>query len=232
MELRKRLIRAFLAVIVGISIAAFWADRLLAIILASAKQGREVHLVAMAISETFMVEFRLAIYAGLLLASPVILYQLLAFIVPGLHKNERRILYVGLPAAVALFLVGWGFGWFVAVPLCKIFFFDVSTNVGVEQLVTPESYLNFVLDLCNPLGLAFQTPLLVFIVAKLGVVRAAFLARIRKYALLILLIIAAILSPPDLVSMTIFFVPLYALYEFSIIVARWAEPKEKKTGTA
>jgi sec-independent protein translocase protein TatC len=182
----------------------------------------------MAISETFMVEFRLAIYAGLILASPVILYQILAFILPGLHPNERRILYIGLPAAVGLFLVGWAFGWFVAVPLCKYFFFDVSTHVGVQQLVTPESYLNFVLDLCFPLGLSFQAPLLIFIVAKIGLIRASFLAKIRKYAFLIILIIAAILSPPDLVSMTIFFVPLYALYEFSILVARWAEPKEKK----
>lgn len=227
-ELRNRLIWSFLAVIVGISAVAVYSDDMLLLILNSAKQGREIHLVAVALSETFMVQFRLAIYGGLVLAAPVVLYQILAFILPGLHPNERRILYVGLPASVLLFVTGWAFGWFVAVPLCKIFFFDVSASVGVDQLVTPESYLNFVLGLCNPLGIAFQTPLLVFIVAKIGLVTAGFLGRIRKYALLVLLIIAAILSPPDLVSMTIFFVPLYALYEISIIVARFAAPKVKK----
>jgi sec-independent protein translocase protein TatC len=227
-ELRKRLIWSFLAVVVGIVIAAFYADQALALILASAKEGREIHLVATAISETFMVEFRLAIYAGLVLASPIVLYQIVAFILPGLHPHERRILYLGLPASAGLFILGWAFGWFVAVPLCKIFFFDVSANVGVDQLVTPESYLNFVLGLCNPLGISFQAPLLVFIAAKIGLVTAGFLRRVRKYALLLLLIIAAILSPPDLVSMTIFFVPLYALYEFSIFVAAFAAPKVKQ----
>lgn len=227
-ELRTRLIWSFLAVIVGIIIVAIYSDSALLIILNSAKQGREIHLIATALSETFMVQFRLAVYGGVLLASPVVLYNLLAFIVPGLRPNERRILFVGLPASVGLFALGWAFGWFVAVPICKAFFFDVAAGVGVDQLVTPESYLNFVLGLCNPLGIAFQTPLLVYIVAKIGLVTARFLARIRKYALLILLIIAAILSPPDLVSMMIFFVPLYALYEISIVVAKLAEPKQKK----
>lgn len=227
-ELRTRLIWAFLAVVVGIGIVAVYSDDALLLILNSAKEGREIQLIATSLSETFMVQFRLAIYGGLVLASPVVLYQILAFILPGLHPNERRILYVGLPASVLLFVGGWAFGWFIAVPLCKIFFFDVAAGVGVDQLVTPESYLNFVLGLCNPLGIAFQTPLLVFIVAKIGLVTAGFLGRIRKYAILILLVVAAILSPPDLVSMTIFFVPLYALYEISIIVARLAAPKEKK----
>lgn len=227
-ELRNRLIWAFLAVIIGICVVAVYSDDVLLMILNSAKQGREIHLVATSLSETFMVQFRLAIYGGLVLASPVVLYQLLAFILPGLHPNERRILFVGLPASVALFIAGWAFGWFVAVPLSKIFFFDVSASVGVDQFVTPESYLNFVLGLCNPLGIAFQTPLLVFILAKIGVVTAKFLGRVRKYAILVLMIIAAILSPPDLVSMTVFFVPLYALYEVSIFVARLAAPKQKR----
>lgn len=227
-ELRNRLIWSFLAVVIGIGIVAVYSDDALILILNSAKQGREIQLVATALSETFMVQFRLAIYGGLVLAGPVVLYQLLAFILPGLHPNERRLLYVGLPASVLLFAGGWAFGWFVAVPLTKIFFFDVAAGVGVTQFITPQTYLNFVLGLCNPLGLAFQTPLLVFIVARLGLVSAPFLGRIRKYALLILLVIAAVLSPPDLVSMSVFFVPLYLLYEVSIVVARLAAPKVKR----
>lgn len=227
-ELRSRLLWSFLAVVVGIGIAVVYADDALILILNSAKQGREVQLVATTLAETFMVQFRLAIYGGLVLASPVVLYQLLAFIVPGLHPNERRLLRIGLPASVLLFIGGWAFGWFVAVPVTKTLFFDISAGVGVTQFITPQNYLNFVLGLCNPLGLSFQTPLLVFIVARLGIVTARFLGRIRKYALLLLLVLAAVLSPPDVVSMTVFFVPLYGLYEISILVARFAAPKVKK----
>jgi sec-independent protein translocase protein TatC len=229
-ELRTRIIWSFVAIVVGICISAFYAERALGLLLASAKQGTEIKLVTTSLSETFMVEFRLAIYGGLVLAAPFVLYQLLAFVLPGLLPNERRILYMGLPAALFLFLGGVGFGWFVAVPLCKSFFFQVSSGVGVEQLITPEAYLNFVLDLCIPLGLSFQAPFLIFILAKLGLVTAPFLARVRKYAFLIILIIAAILSPPDLVSMAIFFVPLYGLYEFSILVASLAAPKQEMKG--
>jgi sec-independent protein translocase protein TatC len=183
-------------------------------------------LIQYSFSDAFMAEFRLAILAGLVLAFPVVLYQVVAFILPALMPPERRLLYIGLPFATVLFLGGWAFGWFVVVPLTKVFFLDLAAGLSVQPTITPQGYLDFVLDLCNPLGLAFEMPLLVLILSRIGLVSAQFLARIRKYAFLIILIIAAILSPPDVVSMTIFFVPLYGLYEFSILLARVAGKKK------
>jgi len=229
-ELRKRIVYSLIAIVVAVSVAAMFADAMFRIIIQTAKTGgMQVILVQNSFSDAFMAEFRLAIIAGLIVAFPIVLYQLLAFILPALRPAERRLLWIGLPFATVLFVTGWAFGWFVVVPLTKQFFLSVSSGAGIVNQVTPSGYISFVLGICNPMGIAFEMPLLVLILARLGLVSAGLLSRIRKIAFLGILILAAVLSPPDVISLVIFFVPLYGLYEFSIILARFAG-KRKAAG--
>lgn len=227
-ELRKRIMYSLLAIVVTISIAAIYADTMFKMIIQTATTGSvPVTLVQYSFSDAFMAEFKLAIIAGIVMAFPIVLYQLISFIMPALRPTERRILWIGLPFGTFLFLAGWGFGWFVVVPLTKQFFLSVSSSAGIQNNITPSGYIDFVLKICNPMGIAFELPLVVLILARIGLVTAGLLARIRKIAFLGILIIAAILSPPDVISLTIFFIPLYGLYEFSILLARVAGKKPK-----
>lgn len=220
-ELRQRIVWSLLAIVVCVSGTMFFSHRMFTYILSTATESEhKVLLVQNHFSDAFMTEFRLAIISGLIIAFPIVLYQIVAFILPALKPGERRILYFGLPFATLLFLAGWSFGWFVVVPLTKTFFLDLSASAGVQNQITPSAYIDYVLGLCNPLGIAFELPLVVLILARIGLVTASFLARIRKYAFMAILVVAAILSPPDVISMVIFLVPLYGLYEFSIVVAR------------
>jgi len=225
-ELRQRIIKAILAVVVAIIVAVFLSQPIFKYIMDQAKADG-VQLIQYAFGDTFLTQFKLAVLLGLVIALPVVLYQLVAFILPALKQSEKRILYVGLPFATVMFALGWAFGWFVVVPITKSFFQSMAEASGVIEAITPSNYLSFVLGICNPLGIAFELPLVVLILARIGLVNHAFLGRVRKYAFLAIMVLAAVLSPPDVVSMTIFLVPLYGLYEFSIILARMAEPKNK-----
>jgi len=225
-ELRERIIKALIALAVGVVIAVFISQPVFKAIMDQAKTDG-VQLIQYTFGDTFLTQFKLAIILGLVLAFPVVIYQIVAFILPALKPNEKRLLYIGLPFATVLFLSGWAFGWFVVVPITKQFFQSMALGAEVAVAVTPSNYLSFILGICNPLGIAFELPLVVLILARLGLVTHHFLARVRKYAFLAIMILAAVLSPPDVISMLIFLVPLYGLYEFSIILARFAEPKPR-----
>jgi len=221
-ELRTRIIRAVIALVIGVVIAFIFSRPFMHYILGTAVASGEVTLVQLTFADSFLAEFRLSIIGGLVLASPVVLFQLIAFILPALRSEEKRLLWIGLPFATLMFIAGWSFGWFVVVPVTKEFFLSVSNQLGVTNQVTPSGYISFVLSICNPLGLAFQLPLIVLVLARLGLVTAPLLGRVRKFAFLGIMILAAVLSPPDVVSMSIFMVPLYGLYEFSILLAKVA----------
>lgn len=227
-ELRQRLIRSVVVIIIAIIVAVIFSQPVFSYIMEQAKSDG-VELVQLTFSDTFLTQFKLAIMGGLVLSFPYVLYQMVAFILPALKPNEKRLLYLGLPFATILFAVGWSFGWFVVVPISKAFFLDMANMAGVGNMITPSAYMRFVLGICMPLGIAFELPLVVLILARLGVVTAAFLARVRKFAFLAILVLAAVLSPPDVISMAIFLVPLYGLYEFSILLARIGAPRQPKS---
>jgi sec-independent protein translocase protein TatC len=225
-ELRARIIRSVLAIVVCVIIAVVFSQQVFNYIMAQAKT-EGVQLVQFSFADAFLTQFKLAVLGGMVLAFPFVLYQAVAFILPALHPSERRILWIGLPFATLMFVLGWAFGWFVVVPITKSFFMDVAGTAGVINQITPSNYVSFVLGICNPLGIAFELPLLVLILARIGLVSAGFLARVRKFAFLAIMVLAAVLSPPDVISMAIFLVPLYGLYEFSILLARLAAPKDR-----
>lgn len=225
-ELRTRIIRSVLAIVVCVIISVAFSQQVFNYIMAQARADG-VELVQFAFGDAFLTQFKLAVLGGLVLAFPFVLYQIIGFILPALRPNERRILWLGLPFATVMFALGWAFGWFVVVPITKTFFMDVAETALVTNQITPSNYVSFVLGICNPLGIAFELPLLVLILARIGLVTAGFLGRVRKFAFLAIMVLAAVLSPPDVISMSIFLVPLYGLYEFSIILARIAAPKDR-----
>ncbi|HEY8346095.1 MAG TPA: twin-arginine translocase subunit TatC [Symbiobacteriaceae bacterium] len=224
-ELRRRLLYALAAAVAGIAVATFFVHRLLKWILAEARAEAGIIPVQYSFTDAFLTELKLAVIGGLMLAFPLVLYQVVAFVLPALTARERQLLFTGLPLTVLLFVGGCGFGWFVVVPFTRRFFLGVATAAGVQPLITPGAYLSFVLGICLPLGILFELPLVVVILARIGLLSAVAMARMRKHALLVLLILAAVLSPPDVVSMGLFLIPLYGLYELSILVARVAGPR-------
>lgn len=183
--------------------------------------------------EGFVTYFRVALILGLVLATPVILYQVVRFVLPALHRHEKRYLLYLLPGASLLFVVGLLFGYYIVLPRTINFlagFLDFGGDVaGADGTPIAESqwrlslYIAFVTNLLLILGLAFQTPLVVYLLAKLGVVSTDLLRTHRKHAVLLLAVLAAVLTPtPDPFTMLMVLLPMYLLYELGIVLARVA----------
>jgi len=163
---------------------------------------------------------KVALISGVALAMPVLVYQLISFIAPGLTRQEKRYLYLILPGATLSFVAGIAFAYFVmlptAIPFLKGFLGDiVQPNWFVDK------YISFITSLLFWVGLSFETPLLIFFLAKLGIVTPAALSRNRKYAILVIAVLAAVITPtPDPFNMILVMAPLVILYEVGILLAR------------
>ncbi len=169
--------------------------------------------------EAFLANLRLAFISGIVLSSPVIVYELIAFIFPGLHRKEKKFFLLILAGIFILFTGGVCFAYFVAFPYTLNFFLSFSAD-GLDPLFTVSEYISFVLSIHVAFGLIFQLPLLSWALGKAGLVSTDFLRRSRKYALLILLAVSALITPPDIVSQVIMVIPLLALYEVGILMVR------------
>lgn len=181
-------------------------------------------------AEAFLVHLRLALYAGAVLAAPVALYQAVAFVLPALTPQERRLLGWALPATLGLFLLGVAFGYAVVLPALLRFLLRFARE-PLHPLFTADRYLSFVAGAVLPLGLAFQLPALALLLGRLGLVDALALARARRYAALAALVAGGLLSPgPDVVSQLLLAGPLYALYEASRLALAVAE--RRRAGAA
>ncbi len=183
-------------------------------------------LIFKTVTEGFMLNLQVAVYAGLILASPVVLYNLVAFIIPGLEPHERRYIYSILPAFLILFAIGATFAYKLFLPY-TFEFFASFTSESIKTMVSAQDVLAFSLRFIIPFGLIFELPLLVFFLTKLGIISTGFLARNRKYAILIIFIIAAALTPPDVVSQTAMALPMIILYEASIWLSRFVTPMRR-----
>jgi sec-independent protein translocase protein TatC len=182
-------------------------------------------IIAVHPTETIVTWFRVALILGLVVSTPVILYQIVAFVSPGLHPHERRTLLLMLPGAAMMFAFGLLFGYFVALPRTIAF---LSEFLG--GIVTPNwtlaNYVAFVTNLLLVIGVTFETPLVVFVLARLNIVTPAFLAHYRRHAIVLMAILAAVLTPtPDPYTMLLVLAPMVALYEIGILLARIARPR-------
>jgi sec-independent protein translocase protein TatC len=222
LELRDRLLRATLAVGIAFLPLVFYSNQLFTLVAKPLmeKLPEGTSLIATSVVAPFMAPLKLAMIAAVFAAMPYILYQLWAFIAPGLYRHERRFAVPLLLSSILLFYVGVAFAYFVVFPL--MFTFLTSTApVGVRMMTDMSSYLDFVLLLFFAFGVAFEVPVAVVLLAATGMVKVESLKKQRGYVLLGIFIVAAILTPPDAVSQCFMAVPMYVLYEIGILFARY-----------
>jgi len=220
-ELRRRLITCFVAVGVGFVISygfKEWLFRILSRPL-TALMGADDKLIFTGLSEAFFTYLKVAFLSALILAAPVILYQFWMFVVPGLYDKERRLLFPILFLSCLFFIGGTLFGYFFVFPLGFKFFLGFSSDT-IKALPSMREYLSFSSKLLFAFGLAFELPIVLTFMAKLGLVSVDFLKKNRKYALLLFFIGAAILTPPDVITQIMMAIPLLGLYELGVLGAR------------
>ena len=184
-----------------------------------------VDLIATDLSSQFMTHVTTAVYLGLLGASPYILYELFRFVSPALYENERRYSVQVAGTIYVLFIVGVLMSYFVLFPISFRFLGTYSVAEQVRSTITLDSYITTFTSLTLIMGVVFQLPVAAFFLGKMGVVDAGLLARYRKHAFIIIMVVAAIITPPDIMTLVLVTVPLYLLYEVSIRVLSWTEPK-------
>ncbi|MGD8366651.1 MAG: twin-arginine translocase subunit TatC [Desulfobacterales bacterium] len=220
-ELRRRLIICFIAVGVGFVGCYLFKERLFAILMeplvSVMKPGQ--NLVFTGLPEAFFTYLKVSFLAGLMVASPVIIYQFWLFVAPGLYDKEKRLLVPVVFLSSIFFVGGALFGYFIVFPYGFKFFLGFATEI-IRPLPSMKEYLSFSSKLLFAFGLVFELPLVITFLAKLGIVSVEFLKKNRKYAILIFFIGAAILTPPDVVTQVMMALPLMVLYEISIVGAR------------
>src|SRR5262245_4276262 len=231
-ELRTRIIWSLIPSVVGLLIAFRFSDHILKFIARPlAATGSE--LVALAPTEAFWTSMKLSMVAGLFLAMPVILWQVWAFVAPGLHKHERR--YAGPFVIVGslLFLAGGAFALLVVVPFAITFLVSFGQQQGIKSMISVERHVDFVIKFTLAFGLVFELPVVITLLSLLGIVTPRFLSKNRKYAILINFILAAVLTPtPDIVNQCLMAGPLCLLYEVGILAAWVVGRKKRKDETA
>lgn len=179
-----------------------------------------VDLIATDLSSQFMTHLTVAIYLGLLCASPFIIYELFKFVSPALYENERKYSKKIIVIIYLMFIIGVIMSYYVLFPISFRFLGTYSVAERIHSTITLDSYISTFSTLTLLLGLIFQLPILAFIMAKLGFIEANMLVKYRTYAFLIILLVAAIITPPDIMTLLLVGIPLYLLYEVSIIVIR------------
>lgn len=219
-ELRARLIRSLLVVAGATAVSFFFAKQIFHI-LALPAQG--VDLVYIEMTEMIGTYMKVSLLSGLALAMPYLVYQLVRFIAPALTGREKRYLYLLLPGAVAAFVLGIAFCYFILLPPALNFLLTFGSDIASPQIKIG-SYVSLVSTLLFSIGVAFETPVVIFFLSKLGVVSPKFLARQRKWVFLAAFVLGAIITPTmDPINQSLVAGTIIALYEFGILLARLAQ---------
>jgi len=183
-----------------------------------------VDLIATDLSSQFVTHLTTSIYLGLLCASPFIIYELFRFITPALLENERKYSTKIVVSVYALFLIGMLMSYYVLFPISFRFLGTYSVANKVHTMITLDSYISTFISLTLLLGIVFQLPVITFMLAKMGILNAPMMSKYRKHALIIIMLIAAIITPPDVLTLILITFPLYGLYEASICLIKFRIP--------
>jgi sec-independent protein translocase protein TatC len=224
-EFRSRLLRVVIALVVAFGISLTFTNQALEFLLF---QMSSVRPIALHPTETIVVYFRVAMIMGLVLIMPYILYQVLGFFVPGMTRKERRILLSSVFGIGFFFALGVAFAGMVMIPLSVNY---LQTFMGdiVQQTYSIDGYISFVTTIMFSSGMIFETPLLLALIARLGLVTTKQLSKGRRYALVGIAVLAALITPtPDAFNMLLVMAPLLVLYELGIVLAWFAERARKK----
>jgi sec-independent protein translocase protein TatC len=228
LELRNRLLRCLVAVlIIFIGLFAFSNELYLYVSEPLRLQLPETSsMIATDVASPFLTPFKLTLVLSLFAAMPYILYQVWAFVAPGLYQREKKIVLPLFFSSIALFYGGMAFAYYVVFPLIFMFFTSVSPE-GVAVMTDIRSYLDFVLKLFFAFGLSFEIPIAVIILSWVGAVEPNNLAKKRPYVFVLCFVLGMLLTPPDIISQTLLAVPMWLLFELGIVFGRLVSPKKE-----
>lgn len=214
-ELRGRLLKAAVALIIASVLTSVFAGDIIKFLI----EPYGSRLQTLGPTENVITYFRVALLSGAAIAMPVIVYQLLAFVIPGLTTAEQRWVYISVPFTAVLFMAGVAFAWFVMVPAAVSFLVNFRSDIFLNEW-TAREYISFVVSIAFWIGVAFQTPLITFILAKVGLVTPSFLIRNWRFAIIVVAVVAAFITPTvDPFNMALLMLPLLVLYALSIFLA-------------
>jgi len=226
MAFRKLVIAILGAIIVGFVVAFYFFCEPLLKFITSPIEARGIQIIYTAVSEAFTTQLKLSLLAGVVLTSPFIFYQIWAFVKPALYDNEIRIFRILFFLALLLFLIGIAF--------CYCYVYELALNlflVAGGDLATPmlsiDKYVSFLVSFLLPFGVVFELPVAIYIAARMGVVSHKQLISSRKFVFFGLFILAAILTPPDVISQIMLGLPMYVLFEAGVLVARFTKPRHR-----
>jgi sec-independent protein translocase protein TatC len=231
-DLRWMIIKMAVALTVAMVLSFFYARELLAVIIWPLKRvtgDPERFLYSLDVTGGFTLAMMLALYAGIVLACPFLLYFLAQFILPALTPKEKKLLNPVFAAGVGLFLAGVALAYFAVIPAGLRFFLDYNKYLGIRSQWVIENYVSFISHMCLAFGICFELPLVVLALAKLGLVTARFLREKRAYVIVIIFIVAAVITPTtDMVNQCLLAVPMCVLYEACIWIAWWMERRSRR----
>lgn len=229
-ELRSRILKALLAVLVVFLCLFYFAQDLyqyLAMpLIATMPEGAT--MIATAVASPFLAPFKLTLVLSFFVAIPVVLYQIWAFIAPGLYKNEKRLVAPLLASSTLLFYAGMAFAYYVVFPLVFLFFNSVAPE-GVLVSTDISSYLDFVLKMFFAFGVAFEIPIAVILLCWTGVTTAESLSKKRPYIIIAAFVVGMLLTPPDVISQTLLAVPMLILFEIGVVIGGLYSRKSKES---
>jgi len=213
-ELRNRLIKSAVAVVISAGIVSIYIDEILEFIIKPVGK-----LVFTSPTDAFVAQIILIFLGGFLLALPIVLYQAWRFLATGLKEQERTYIAIFAPFSILLFIVGALFAYTVAIPISFQFLLGFSSEY-IVPMITIKSYISFVGTMILAFGVIFELPIVLIFLTKIGIATPAFLEQKRKHAIVLIFIMSALITPPDIITQVILSVPLIVLYEIGIICSK------------
>ncbi len=227
-ELRWRIIKALISVVLFTIIAFFFSDYVLNwLLLPSFKVNAQISLQVLKVQAVFIIKLEIALLVGVVLSIPVILYQIWTFLAPGLHSNERKYIWPIIFFAMISFSIGASFAYYIIIPYALDFFLALAPE-NVTNNIAIDFYFGFLIRLLIVFGIVFELPVLSLILAKMGLITPDFLKKYRRHAIVLFFVAAAILTPPDPTTQLFLALPLILLYEFTILILYFFSKRKKE----
>lgn len=229
-ELRRRVLWSLGALVVG-ACAGFWVTTQYDVIGFLTRPVRplleEGRLTYLHPTEPFMVTIKVGIFVGVMIALPIVFYHFWRFVAPGLMENEKRIFIPALFSSVVLFVGGAALAFFLVLPFGLKFFLGFATE-SLQPMITIDDYFSFAMQVTLMFGLVFETPLVILVLSWVGILPTRVIKKYRRHAIAVMAIVSAVLTPADVVSMLLMLVPLYVLFEISVVLAGVIEKRRER----
>ena len=234
-ELRSRIIRVLLIIVVSTVVAFLLKEPLFNVVLAPRSSefvsyrllgvsAFSIHLINTGLTEQFMVHMRTSLYIGVLLASPYIIYEMFSFVSPGLYDNERRYALWIVGSAYVMFILGTLLNYFLVFPLTVRFLGTYQVNADVTNMLTLQSYIDTLISMSFLMGVLFELPVVCWLLGRMGIINAQMMGAYRRHAIVAILVLAAIVTPTtDVFTLFVVALPIWILYELSVLIVKLAK---------